>query len=99
MSKRDQLPAALEQELNQLQFLTDEELWQAARMTAATRETDQMQFLLEKQQYAGLTKAERQEAELLSASFNRIMLIRAAAAVQLKRRGRDISSLIPTPKG
>jgi hypothetical protein len=92
-----QLPETLELELSQLQFLTDEELWRAARLRPTSEEADQMQVLLERQQREGLTRVERQEVARLSDFFNRIMLVRAEAAVQLKQRGYDVNSIITAP--
>ena len=89
----EQLPGTLTQELTQLAWLTDNELWQAARLTATDEEAEQMQVLLEKQQREGLTPVERQHVDQLSAFFNRIMLVRAEASVLLKKRGHDISHL------
>ena len=89
-----QLPADLATELNDLEQLGDADLWRAAQMTAPGEKTDRMQLLVEKQQLEGLTAAEKEEAELLSHFFNRIMLVRAKAAVLLQARGHDISQLI-----
>lgn len=88
-----QLPADLAAELSDLEQLSDAELWRAAKMTAPVEKTDRMQLLVEKQQLEGLTAAEKEEAELLSQFFNRIMLVRAKAAVLLQARGHDISQL------
>lgn len=88
-----QLPADLQQELSQLDLLTDDELWQAAQMTAPTEKTARMQELVEKQQLEGLTAGEQEEAALLSLYFNRVMLVRGKAAVLLKERGHNIDSL------
>ena len=89
----EQLPGAVVHELKQLQWLTDDELWQAARLTATDDEAEEMQILLERQQREGLTPSERQKTEQLSTFFNRIMLVRAEAAVLLKKRGHDITHL------
>ena len=94
LPEQEQLSAALEKELSQLDQLTGEELWRAAQLTAPTEKTNQMQLLVEKQQLEGLTQAEKEEAELLSQFFNRIMLVRAKAAVLLKDRGYDIDQLL-----
>ncbi len=87
------LPADMEAELSQLRFLNDAELWRAAQMKATDEENERMQQLVEIQQREGLTPAEQQEAEQLSRFFNRIMLVRAEAAVLLKNRGHDIAPL------
>lgn len=88
------LPQDLETELSALELLTEQELWQAARLTAPSDKTDRMQQLVEKQQLEGLTEGEQQEAQLLSHFFNRIMLVRAKAAVLLKEQGKNIDSLL-----
>jgi hypothetical protein len=53
-----------------------------------------MQELLDKQDEEGLTRKEMQEARQLSELANRIMLVRAKAAVLLKKRGHDIKKLL-----
>lgn len=56
-----------------------------------------MQELVEKQQLEGLTEAEKQETQLLSHFFNRVMLVKGKAAVLLQERGYDIKSLVKNP--
>lgn len=94
-STGDSLPAELKTELDQLAFLTDDELWQAARTQLRRADHARMQTLLDKQQAVGLTPVERAEAESLADRYDRIMLVRAKAAVFLKRRGHNIASLGP----
>lgn len=91
----DELPPALATELEQLAFLRDDELWRAARTAASTAEQSRMAALLHKQQATGLTAPELAEAESLADRFDRVMIIRAQAALLLKARGHDISSLGP----
>ena len=93
----ESLPPDIEQELSELDLFTTEELWRAARMTAPQDKTERMQLLVEKQQLEGLTDSEKQEAALLSHFFNRVMLIRAKAAVLLKERGHDVDRLLHIP--
>src|SRR5690606_11111966 len=92
----EHLSRSLAQELSQLRWLTDSELWQAACLTATAEESEQMQILLEKQQRQALTPSEQEQAQQPSYFFNRIMLVRAEAAVLLKTRGHDISRLLET---
>lgn len=92
--EQETLPQDIKQELSEIDLFTDEELWQAAHMTVPATKADQMQLLVEKQQLEGLTEAEKQEATLLSHFFNRVMLVRAKAAVLLKERGHDITPLL-----
>lgn len=89
----DDLPADIADEMAQLAFLTDDELWQAARTTLTPHESERMQALLLKRQREGLTEQEQQEAERLLHRYDRTMLVRAQAAVLLKDRGYDVSNL------
>ena len=84
----------IEQELTQLDLFTERELWQAAQTKVSSEATDAMQVLVEKQQREGLTDQERQQTQVLSHFFNRVMLIRAKAAAILKQRGHDVSTLV-----
>jgi hypothetical protein len=93
----DDLPADLADSLTQLRFLTDAELWQAARTTLPARESQQMQQLVIKQQQQGLTMREQRKAEDLLAHFHRTTLVRAQAALLLKERDYNIESLRSTP--
>ncbi len=98
LPEQEILPVDIEQELAQLVLFSDEELWQAARLTAPMERSERMQVLVEKQQLEGLTSEEKEEATMLSHFFNRVMLVRAKAAVLLKERGHDIYSLLnPEP--
>ncbi len=94
LPEQESLPADIEQELSELELFTDEELWRAARMTAPADKPERMQVLVEKQQWEGLTDSEKQEAALLSHFFNRVMLVRAKAAVLLQERGHDVGQLL-----
>lgn len=89
--EQEGLPTDIEQALSALDLFTDEELWRAARLTAPADKTERMQTLVEKQQFEGLTDLEKQEAAVLSHFFNRVMVVRAKAAVLLKERGRETS--------
>jgi plasmid stability protein len=89
----DDLPSDIADDVAQLAFLTDDELWRTARATLTPDESERMQALLLKRQREGLTSSERQEAEHLLHRYDRTMLIRAQAAVLLKERGHDVSPL------
>jgi hypothetical protein len=92
----DDLPADIADELAQLAYLTDAELWQAARTTLPLKDSERMQVLLLKRQREGLSATEEREAKRLAHRADRTMLVRAQAAVLLKDRGHDVSSLSPT---
>jgi hypothetical protein len=94
LPEQESLPPDIEQELSELDLFTNEELWRAARMTAPADKSERMQVLVEKQQLEGLTDSEKQEAAVLSHFFNRVMLVRAKAAVLLKERGHDVDQLL-----
>ena len=83
-------------QLEQLTFLTDEELWTVATLTASDTDNEQMQRLLEKRQREGFTDNELEQLEGLSERFNRVMLTRAKAAALLHERGYDLSALSPS---
>ncbi len=87
------LPTDIASEIAQLEFLSDDELWQVARTTLSPDESERMQELTLKQQRDGLTPQEQQEAEALLHQYDRTMLVRAQAAALLKERGHDVSTL------
>ena len=89
----DDLPTDIADDMAQLTFLTDDELWQAARTTLSASQSERMQVLLSKRQQEGLTPQEEEEAKRLAHHYDRTMLVRAQAAVLLKERGHDISTL------
>ena len=89
----DKLPSALDQELAELNFFSDEELWQAAQITIPAAKSERMQELADKQQLEGLIAIEEQEAQALLVLADRIMLLRAKSAALLKERGHNIALL------
>lgn len=89
----DELPVELADELAQLNLLTDNELRGAAESVLPPEDSEQMQGLAFKRQREGLTVSEQQTAEYLLRRSERLMLIRAKAAMLLKERGQDISTL------
>jgi len=88
-----ELPTDIVDEMVQLTFLTDEELWQAAHTTLSQEQSERMQALISKQQRDGLSDQEEEEAQQLAHYSDKVMLIRAQAAALLKERGHDISTL------
>ena len=88
------LPAALEEELAQLRFLDEVSLWRAAELRVPEDSVERWDELAEKRDLMGLNAAESQEIEQLLGLADRVMLVRAEAAVLLKDRGHDISRLI-----
>lgn len=86
------LAPELEQELNQLDYLSDDELKNAADLVASSEEEEEMQVLVEQQQRGILMPDAQARMILLSTHFNRIMLVRAKAIALLAERGHDVSS-------
>jgi len=91
----DDLPHDIADDLAQLAFLTDAELWQAAQTTLPRSDSERMQALMFKRQRDGLTSTEEREAQRLAHRADRTMLVRGQAAVLLKNRGHDVSNLKP----
>lgn len=89
------IPLDISEEVKQLPFLDNDHLWRTAQMQVSAEKSDRMQELTEKQGSEGLTESEREEAAQLQHLAHRIMLLRAEAAILLKERGEDISSLSP----
>ena len=54
----------------------------------------ELETLHHKQQRKGLTDAEAQTLAALIRQYERLMLVRAQAAVLLKQRGHDVAGLI-----
>lgn len=91
----DLLPAGLTDEMVQMSFLTDAELWQAAQLAMTSAENQRMQVLILHRQQEGLSSEEAREIENLVQRQERVMLLRAKAASLLRQRGRDVSELLP----
>ena len=89
------LEPELENELTQLAFLTDDELWRAAHKTLSTEDSARMQELISRLQSGGLSTEQKIEAEMLAERHDRSMLIRSQSALLLRQRGFDISELGP----
>lgn len=88
-----ELSPTLAEEIAQLPFLDNDHLWQAARQVAPAEKNERMQALILKQQAEGLTPTEQEEAKQLQSYAHRLMLIRAEAAILLRQRGFNISTL------
>lgn len=93
----DELLGGVADQMGQMVFLTDQELWQAARTEMTDLEGQRMQTLVLKRQREGLSFQEEAEAEQLVRRQERVMLLRAQAAARLKARGQDVSDLVLPP--
>jgi hypothetical protein len=90
-----QIPAEFESQLAHLPSLTDDQLWDAAREQVASNVADRLDELSEQRRSRPLTEDERHEQVELLRECDRVLLLRAHAALTLQRRGHDISSLGP----
>ena len=77
----DFLLADIADELGQMVFLTDSELWHAAQTVMTAGENRRMQALVLKRQREGLSPEEELEAERLTMRQERVMLLRARGGV------------------
>lgn len=90
----DGISPAVALELAKMPEWSDAELWDAARMRVPTSDSDRLEELNFHGSAGTLTPAERDEQRSLLANCDRVMLVRAQAAVLLKERGHDISVLL-----
>lgn len=88
-----ELPGDLDEILASLALLDSDSLWSAARTTLAQDIVAKLEELNLKQQTQALSSAEIELLDHLIEQHDRVVLIRAQAAVLLKRQGHDISSL------
>jgi plasmid stability protein len=90
-----ELPSDLEGVVSQLDTLDDYGLWRAARNHLAPRDATRMERLHLKRQREGLNERETLLLADYVRRYERIMLIRARAALLLKKRGYDLHSPLP----
>ena len=75
----------------QLAYLNDAALWQAARSTMVPEQRERMEALHDTHQRTGsLTPEEQAEEQALLQLYRETVLVRAQAAVLLKQRGYDV---------
>ena len=88
------VPRDLAQTVASLSSLDDSQLWQAARSRLTEDALHELEALHLKRQREGLLSPERQRAEELERLFERVVLLRSQAAVVLRQRGHDVTSLV-----
>lgn len=91
---QDLISAETVDTLKELNFLDDQELWQAAHLQVSEEVRSQIETLLTKRQMRGLTPAEEAEIDHLVGRADHVMLVRSKAAALLKTRGHDVTPLI-----
>ena len=84
------VPPEYKPELEALEAMSDEELWEIARSEMPAAQQDRLDYLLQKNQAEGLSEAERKELDRLHAEANRLMLQNSYAYVLPKWRGHQV---------
>jgi hypothetical protein len=90
----EELPQDAARALRDLELLSDEELWRAARNRLSEDTRSQLEALNFKQQREELAPAEKETLEQLVHQYDQAVLLRAAAARLLKERGHEVSALL-----
>ena len=93
----EQMTPELERMLPSLALLDDAALWQAARNDLAREAAEEIRRLRAKRERKGLSDAEKQRFSDLLYQYDKGILIRAEAVVQLKERGYDVDVLLQKP--
>ena len=90
----EELPQDAARVLRDLELLSDEELWRAARNRLSEDTRSQLESLNFKQQREELAPAEKEMLEQLVHQYDQAVLLRASAARLLKERGHEVSTLL-----
>ncbi len=93
----EQMTPELERMLASLALLDDAALWQAARNDLAREAAEEIRRLRARRERKGLSDAEKQRFSDLLYQYDKGILIRAEAVVQLKERGYDVDVLLQKP--
>jgi hypothetical protein len=89
----DKVPDGYRAELEALEDLGDDELWQMANSVLAPTQQRRLADLLEKNQRGAIEAREQRALSALRAAADRLMLRRSYAYLLLKYRGHRIPSL------
>ncbi len=92
----DELSPELIEAVEGLEKLDDEQLWLLARTAISPEASQELEALHARQRDEGLSPAKDATRAKLIHEYERIMLIRAQAAMLLKNRGHDVSRLLAT---
>jgi len=89
----DGLPLDIKEELEALEGLSDDKLWEVARSMMPTPQQRKYSNLLRKNSAGTLTEGEQKELSNLGTEARRLTLRKAQAYVLLKQRGHQIPTL------
>ncbi|MGH9801470.1 MAG: hypothetical protein ACRD82_13985, partial [Blastocatellia bacterium] len=87
------LPQETQRNLESLETLSDESLWQAMLETVSQNRQQRISELLDANQSGAITEAERHELSSLQHQADLVMLRKAHAAVLLRFRGKRLPTL------
>ena len=87
------VPPEYQSELEALEAMSDEELWEIAGSEMPAAQQRQLDHLVQKNQAEGLSEAEQQSLDQLHAEANRLMLRKSYVYVLLKWRGHQVPRL------
>jgi plasmid stability protein len=88
------LPPEIAKEIAHLEELDDASLWQTAQATLTAETSECLEPMHFRQRRDGLTEAESHTLAALVRQYEQTMLLRAQAAVLLKKCGHDVSKLV-----
>ena len=87
----DDLPPEMADDMSTLALLNDTALWRAAQSSLSPSSQERLDLLLDKKGQGVLTVKGQQELDQLLKEYERVVLIRAQAALLLRQRGYDVS--------
>jgi hypothetical protein len=91
---RPGLSPEIENELAAVATASDARLWELGRTRLSDEHIEEIEELRLKSGAGGLTPAEEDRLAWLVQETDRVMLLRAEAAAQLKQRGHDVEALL-----
>lgn len=87
------LPPTLANDVFNLALLNDAALWRAARRTWTASQQEQLDELLYRKEAGDLDEKGQRALDHLLAEYDRLILVRAQAALLLKQRGYEVGDL------
>jgi predicted transcriptional regulator len=99
MPSLDKVPAAYRAELEALETLSDEDLWQVAQHQLPAGQQHQLTRLQRKHQRGTITAREQQAMTRLRTEIDRVMLRRSYAYLLLRCRGHRIPTWTELTQG
>jgi len=89
----EEVPAEIRAEVDALDSLSDDALWEVAQSTMPMQQQERLDALLDVQNMRPLTTEEAAELEKLRTEYGRILLRKARAYALLSERGHPLPNL------